>query len=135
MRCHDISTQTAGQRTDNSKADACSIVIGVKLYKLFEDMVGFRRGDADTVVLDDEVQETIHKVVEEFVGNAEPSDDLTKMCISSKLFFINQLCLSKQNRSELCELPSSLFLPFTFYAMHEVTPSAVAMADSILMAV
>ncbi len=77
-------------------------------------MVGFRRGDADTVVLDDEVQETIHKAVEEFVGNAEPSDDLTKMCISSKLFFINQLCLSKQNRSELCELPSSLFLPFYF---------------------
>ena len=35
-------------------------------------MVGFRRGDADTVVLDDEVQENIHKVVEEFVGNAEP---------------------------------------------------------------
>ena len=115
MRCHDISTQTAGQRTDNSKADACSVVIGVKLYILFEDMVGFRRGDADTVVLDDEVQETIHKAVEEFVGNAEPSDDLTKMCISSKLFFINQLCLSKQNRSELCELPSSLFFTFLLF--------------------
>ena len=31
------------------------------------------------------------------------------------------------------ECQSSSFLPF--YAMHEVTPSAVAMADSILMAV
>ena len=27
------------------------------------------------------------------------------------------------------------FLPFYLYAMHEVTPSAVAMADSTLMAV
>lgn len=25
--------------------------------------------------------ETIHRAVEEFVGDAEPSDDLTKMCI------------------------------------------------------
>lgn len=28
--------------------------------------------------------ETIHKAVEEFVGDAEPSDDLTKMCIKMK---------------------------------------------------
>ena len=28
-----------------------------------------------------ETSETIHKAVEEFVGEAEPSDDLTKMCI------------------------------------------------------
>ena len=28
-----------------------------------------------------ETSETIHRVVEEFVGDAEPSDDLTKMCI------------------------------------------------------
>ena len=26
-------------------------------------------------------EETIHRAVEEFVGDAEPSDDLTKMCI------------------------------------------------------
>ncbi len=32
-------------------------------------------------------------------------------------------------------MPGSLFLLFYFYAMHEVTPSAVAMADSTLMAV
>jgi hypothetical protein len=28
-----------------------------------------------------EISETIHKAVEEFVGGAEPTDDLTKMCI------------------------------------------------------
>jgi hypothetical protein len=28
-----------------------------------------------------QTSETIHKTVEDFVGNAEPSDDLTKMCI------------------------------------------------------
>ena len=28
-----------------------------------------------------QTSETIHKAVEDFVGNAEPSDDLTKMCI------------------------------------------------------
>ena len=28
-----------------------------------------------------ETSETIHRAVEEFVGDAEPSDDLTKMCI------------------------------------------------------
>ena len=31
-----------------------------------------------------QTSETIHKAVEEFVGNAEPSDDLTKMCIKMK---------------------------------------------------
>ena len=31
-----------------------------------------------------ETSETIHKAVEEFVGGAEPSDDLTKMCIKMK---------------------------------------------------
>ena len=31
-----------------------------------------------------QTSETIHKAVEEFVGNAEPSDDLTKMCIKLK---------------------------------------------------
>ena len=31
-----------------------------------------------------ETSETIHKAVEEFVGSAEPSDDLTKMCIKMK---------------------------------------------------
>jgi len=28
-----------------------------------------------------QTSETIHRAVEEFVGDAEPSDDLTKMCI------------------------------------------------------
>jgi serine phosphatase RsbU (regulator of sigma subunit) len=28
-----------------------------------------------------EISETVHKAVEDFVGGAEPSDDLTKMCI------------------------------------------------------
>ena len=28
-----------------------------------------------------QTSETIHRAVEEFVGEAEPSDDLTKMCI------------------------------------------------------
>ena len=28
-----------------------------------------------------ETSEAIHKAVEDFVGEAEPSDDLTKMCI------------------------------------------------------
>ena len=28
-----------------------------------------------------QTSETIHKAVEDFVGDAEPSDDLTKMCI------------------------------------------------------
>ena len=28
-----------------------------------------------------QTEETIHRAVEEFVGEAEPSDDLTKMCI------------------------------------------------------
>ena len=28
-----------------------------------------------------QTEETIHKAFEEFVGDAEPSDDLTKMCI------------------------------------------------------
>lgn len=27
------------------------------------------------------MKKTIHKAVEDFVGGAEPSDDLTKMCI------------------------------------------------------
>ena len=31
-----------------------------------------------------QISETIHKAVEEFVGEAEPSDDLTKMCIKMK---------------------------------------------------
>jgi serine phosphatase RsbU (regulator of sigma subunit) len=31
-----------------------------------------------------QTSETIHKAVEEFVGEAEPSDDLTKMCIKLK---------------------------------------------------
>ena len=31
-----------------------------------------------------ETSETIHKAVEEFVGSAEPSDDLTKMCIKMR---------------------------------------------------
>jgi serine phosphatase RsbU (regulator of sigma subunit) len=31
-----------------------------------------------------QTSETIHKAVEEFVGNAEPSDDLTKMCIKMR---------------------------------------------------
>lgn len=31
-----------------------------------------------------QTSETIHKAVEEFVGGAEPSDDLTKMCIKMK---------------------------------------------------
>lgn len=31
-----------------------------------------------------ETSETIHKAVEEFVGCAEPSDDLTKMCIKMR---------------------------------------------------
>ena len=31
-----------------------------------------------------QTSETIHKAVEEFVGDAEPSDDLTKMCIKMK---------------------------------------------------
>ena len=31
-----------------------------------------------------QTSETIHKAVEEFVGEAEPSDDLTKMCIKMK---------------------------------------------------
>ena len=31
-----------------------------------------------------ETSETIHKAVEDFVGEAEPSDDLTKMCIKMK---------------------------------------------------
>ena len=31
-----------------------------------------------------ETSETIHRAVEEFVGSAEPSDDLTKMCIKMK---------------------------------------------------
>jgi len=31
-----------------------------------------------------QTSETIHKAVEDFVGNAEPSDDLTKMCIIMK---------------------------------------------------
>ena len=31
-----------------------------------------------------ETSETIHKAVEDFVGGAEPSDDLTKMCIKMK---------------------------------------------------
>ena len=31
-----------------------------------------------------ETSETIHKAVEEFVGGAELSDDLTKMCIKMK---------------------------------------------------
>ena len=31
-----------------------------------------------------ETSETIHKAVEEFVGGADPSDDLTKMCIKMK---------------------------------------------------
>ena len=31
-----------------------------------------------------QTSETIHKAVEEFVGDAEPSDDLTKMCIIMK---------------------------------------------------
>ena len=28
-----------------------------------------------------ETSEAIHKAIEDFVGNAEPCDDLTKMCI------------------------------------------------------
>ena len=31
-----------------------------------------------------QTSETIHKAVEDFVGNAEPSDDLTKMCIKMR---------------------------------------------------
>ena len=31
-----------------------------------------------------QTSESIHKAVEEFVGDAEPSDDLTKMCIKMK---------------------------------------------------
>lgn len=31
-----------------------------------------------------QTSETIHKAVEDFVGGAEPSDDLTKMCIKMK---------------------------------------------------
>jgi len=31
-----------------------------------------------------QTSETIHRAVEEFVGDAEPSDDLTKMCIKMK---------------------------------------------------
>ena len=31
-----------------------------------------------------QTSETVHKAVEEFVGDAEPSDDLTKMCIKMK---------------------------------------------------
>ncbi|MCR5642803.1 MAG: serine/threonine-protein phosphatase [Prevotella sp.] len=31
-----------------------------------------------------QTSETIHKAVEDFVGEAEPSDDLTKMCIKMK---------------------------------------------------
>lgn len=31
-----------------------------------------------------QTSETVHKAVEEFVGGAEPSDDLTKMCIKMK---------------------------------------------------
>jgi serine phosphatase RsbU (regulator of sigma subunit) len=31
-----------------------------------------------------ETSETIHKAVADFVGDAEPSDDLTKMCIKMK---------------------------------------------------
>lgn len=31
-----------------------------------------------------ETSETIHRAVEEFVGSAEPSDDLTKICIKMK---------------------------------------------------
>ena len=27
-----------------------------------------------------ETSETVHRAVEDFVGDAEPSDDLTKMC-------------------------------------------------------
>ena len=31
-----------------------------------------------------QTSEQIHKAVEDFVGGAEPSDDLTKMCIKMK---------------------------------------------------
>jgi hypothetical protein len=31
-----------------------------------------------------QTSETIHRAVEEFVGDAEPSDDLTKMCIKMR---------------------------------------------------
>ena len=31
-----------------------------------------------------QTSETIHKAVEDFVGNAEPNDDLTKMCIKMR---------------------------------------------------
>ncbi len=31
-----------------------------------------------------QTSETIHKAVEDFVGDAEPSDDLTKMCIKMR---------------------------------------------------
>ena len=31
-----------------------------------------------------QTSETIHRAVEEFVGDADPSDDLTKLCIKMK---------------------------------------------------
>ena len=59
---------------------ACSYE-AIYMFEYVDRLKALLRNDLGTAR---ETSETIHKAVEEFVGSAEPSDDLTKMCIKMR---------------------------------------------------